>query len=64
VPDQPEKAAVDVPARYDLCIPHAHWDEPRVVALRETLGDPALRSAVEALGGYDVTPMGTIAREA
>ncbi|MGD8396746.1 MAG: substrate-binding domain-containing protein, partial [Candidatus Eiseniibacteriota bacterium] len=49
--------------RYDLCIPHAHWDDPRVVALRETLGDPAFRRAVEALGGYDVTPMGTIAWE-
>lgn len=47
--------------RYDLCIPHAHWDDPRVVVLREVLASPEFRQAVEALGGYDVTPMGGVA---
>jgi putative molybdopterin biosynthesis protein len=50
--------------RYDLCIPHVFWDDPRVLVLRETLASPAFRQAVAALGGYDVTPMGEIAWEA
>jgi putative molybdopterin biosynthesis protein len=49
--------------RYDLCIPHAYWDDPRVVVLRETLASPVFRQAVDALGGYDVTPMGEVAWE-
>jgi putative molybdopterin biosynthesis protein len=49
--------------RFDLCIPHAHWDDPRVTVLRETLASPDFRRAVEALGGYDVTPMGEVAWE-
>ncbi len=47
--------------RYDLCIPHAYWDDPRVTVLRETLASLDFRQAVEALGGYDVTPMGEVA---
>jgi putative molybdopterin biosynthesis protein len=49
--------------RYDLCIPHAHWDDPRIRVLRATLSSPAFKKAVEELGGYDVTPMGEIAWE-
>lgn len=49
--------------RYDLCIPHAHWDDPRIHVLRDTLASPNFKKAVEQLGGYDVTPMGKIAWE-
>jgi len=49
--------------RYDLCIPHAHWDDPRIRVLRETLASPAFKNDVEKLGGYDVTPMGDVAWE-
>lgn len=44
--------------RYDLCIPNAYLDDHRVAALLDTLGDPEFRREVEALGGYDVEPMG------
>ena len=49
--------------RYDLCIPQAYWDDPRVKLVRETLESPAFQKEVEALGGYDVAPMGTVAWE-
>lgn len=49
--------------RYDLCIPLAFLDDPRVRVLLDTLADEAFREAVQALGGYDVTPMGQTAWE-
>lgn len=49
--------------RYDLCIPQEHWDDPRVAALRQVLASPRFREQVSALGGYDVSPMGSIAWE-
>ncbi len=49
--------------RYDLCIPQAVWDDHRVQALLDTMGDAFFRRAVLALGGYDVSPMGRIAWE-
>lgn len=49
--------------RYDLCIPQEHWDDPRVAALRQVLASPQFREQVSALGGYDVSPMGSIAWE-
>ncbi|MEW5911740.1 MAG: molybdopterin biosynthesis protein [Thermodesulfobacteriota bacterium] len=49
--------------RYDLCIPQAFWDDPRVEALRQVLASPEFRREVEALGGYDAAPMGSIAWE-
>ncbi len=49
--------------RYDLCIPLAFLDDPRVQVLLDTLADPEFKSAVEALGGYDVSPMGQVAWE-
>ena len=49
--------------RYDLCIPQAYLDDPRVVCLLETLEDEGFRQAVKALGGYDVSPMGQVAWE-
>ena len=49
--------------RYDLCIPAALWDDPRVVVVRQTMASQTFRDTVEALGGYDVAPMGTVAWE-
>jgi molybdenum cofactor synthesis domain-containing protein len=49
--------------RYDLCIPIAFWEDPRVRVLLDTLRSPDFKHAVEAMGGYDVSPMGEIAWE-
>lgn len=49
------------PERYDLCIPQAFLEDHRVQVLLETLQSQAFRQAVEALGGYDVSPMGHLA---
>jgi putative molybdopterin biosynthesis protein len=47
--------------RYDLAIPARFFELPPVQALLETLTSPLFRLEVEALGGYDVSPMGTLA---
>jgi putative molybdopterin biosynthesis protein len=44
--------------RYDLAIPRRHWESELLAPLRHLLFDPAYRSAVEALGGYNVERMG------
>ena len=44
--------------RYDLAIPARFFERPPVQALLETLTSPLFRLEVEALGGYDVSPMG------
>ena len=44
--------------RYDLAIPARFVDLAPVHALLETLTSPLFRLEVEALGGYDVGPMG------
>jgi putative molybdopterin biosynthesis protein len=46
--------------RYDLAIPDRFFELPAVQALLETLTSPLFRLEVEALGGYDVSPMGTV----
>jgi putative molybdopterin biosynthesis protein len=46
--------------RYDLAIPDRFFDLTSVQALLETLTSPLFRLEVEALGGYDVSPMGTL----
>ena len=46
--------------RYDLAIPDRFFELPSVQALLETLTSPLFRLEVEALGGYDVSPMGTV----
>jgi molybdate-binding protein/DNA-binding XRE family transcriptional regulator len=46
--------------RYDLAIPDRFFELPPVQALLETLTSPLFRLEVEALGGYDVTLMGTL----
>jgi len=46
--------------RYDLAIPARLFELAPVQALLETLTSPLFRLEVEALGGYDVTLMGTL----
>jgi molybdopterin molybdotransferase/putative molybdopterin biosynthesis protein len=46
--------------RYDLAIPDRFFELAPVQALLETLTSPLFRLEVEALGGYDVSPMGTL----
>ena len=45
--------------RYDLVVPRHFIDLPGVEAFLDHLRRPSIRAQVEALGGYDVTPMGT-----
>jgi putative molybdopterin biosynthesis protein len=45
---------------YELALPAVTLDEPRIRLLVETLRDPAFRSEVEALGGYDTANAGSI----
>ena len=49
--------------RYDLCIPVRFWDDPRVEVVRQTLQSDGFKDQVRQLGGYDVSPMGTVAWE-
>ena len=44
--------------RYDFVIPNHFIDLPAIQAFIETLKQPYPRRQVEALGGYDVSPMG------
>ena len=46
--------------RYDLAIPDRFFELAPVQALLETLTSPLFRLEVEALGGYDVSPMGAL----
>lgn len=50
-----------VSEHYELIIPDHHLDLPPVARLLELLGRRSLRRQVEALGGYDVSEMGTAA---
>ena len=45
---------------YDLALPAASLEEPRVARFIETLRDPAFHADVEALGGYDCTHAGEV----
>jgi putative molybdopterin biosynthesis protein len=45
---------------YDLAMPAAALDQPRIARLIATLLDPAFRADVEALGGYDCTNAGSL----
>jgi putative molybdopterin biosynthesis protein len=44
--------------RYDLAVPRRHWESELLAPLRQALASDAYRSAVTALGGYDVRAMG------
>ena len=45
---------------YDLALPAASLDEPRVAQLIAILREPAFRAEVEALGGYDCAHAGDV----
>ncbi len=47
--------------RFDLAIPRAVFDSPRLRPLLEVLHDPGFRRAAAALPGYDLSRMGRIA---
>jgi molybdate-binding protein len=49
--------------RYDLVIPAAYLETPPIQALLEVAGSRSCRNEVEALGGYDSSPVGTIVAE-
>jgi molybdate-binding protein/DNA-binding XRE family transcriptional regulator len=46
--------------RYDLVVPSRYLDLAPIQALLETLTSPLFRLEIEALGGYDVSPMGQL----
>ena len=49
--------------RYDLVIPLEHYQTPKLKPLLELLEDTEFRKAVNALAGYDTSPMGSIIAE-
>ena len=49
--------------RYDLVIPLEHYHHPKLKPLLEILEDTEFRMAVDALPGYDTSPMGSIIAE-
>ncbi|MCM0755263.1 molybdopterin biosynthesis protein [Desulfovibrio aminophilus] len=44
--------------RYDLVIPRAHAEDPRILALLELVRSERLQAAIQALGGYETTLTG------
>ena len=49
--------------RYDLVIPREHYESPVLRPVLEVLRDPAFARQVEAMGGYDTSPMGQVVAE-
>jgi putative molybdopterin biosynthesis protein len=49
--------------RYDLVIPAEHLETPPMQALLEVCTSRSCRNEVEALGGYDSSPAGTVVVE-
>jgi len=45
---------------YELAMPASSLEDPRIVTLLEAIAAPALRSAIDALGGYDASRSGAI----
>ena len=46
--------------RYDLVVPQEYFQSPLLRPVFEVLQSPAFRQAVQALPGYDISPMGKI----
>jgi putative molybdopterin biosynthesis protein len=44
--------------RYDLLIPSAYLDDPRIATLLSVIRDPAFKTRIEAMGGYETTLTG------
>jgi putative molybdopterin biosynthesis protein len=49
--------------QYQLVIPRTHYEAPLLAPLLEVVRGGSLKAQVEALGGYDVSQMGTVAWE-
>jgi putative molybdopterin biosynthesis protein len=49
--------------RYDLVIPTEHYHSPKLAPLLELLSNTEFRAAVDALPGYDTSPMGNVIAE-
>jgi putative molybdopterin biosynthesis protein len=49
--------------RFDLVIPLEHYENPKLAPLLELLHDAEFRRSVDALAGYDTSPMGEIIAE-
>ena len=49
--------------RYDLVVPQEYFLSPLMKPVFEVLQNPAFRQAVQALPGYDISPMGKIISE-
>ena len=49
--------------RYDLILPKAFLDDPKVIALLKAIKENDFRQAVESLGGYDLRDCGKIMYE-
>ncbi|WP_285906894.1 molybdopterin biosynthesis protein [Pseudodesulfovibrio pelocollis] len=48
--------------RYDLVIPSAHMEDPRIVTLLATIRKDTVKAAINAQGGYETTLTGQIMR--
>ncbi|MUM78011.1 molybdopterin biosynthesis protein [Pseudodesulfovibrio sp. F-1] len=48
--------------RYDLVIPTAHMNDPRITALLATIGQNAIKAAINGLGGYETSLTGQVMR--
>jgi putative molybdopterin biosynthesis protein len=46
--------------RYDLVIPEAGWDDPKIQLLMQIIVSEPFREMVTDLGGYDVSSSGTV----
>ena len=46
--------------RYDLVIPMEHYQSPKLAPLRELVNDVEFQETVNALAGYDTSPMGQV----
>jgi molybdate-binding protein len=46
--------------RYDLVIPEAGWQDPKIQLLLEIIVSDSFRGMVSDLGGYDVSSSGTV----
>ena len=48
--------------RYDLAVPTRFLNDPRILAVRSLLDDPAFRQRIEEQGGYDASLTGRVMR--
>ena len=49
--------------QYQFVIPRVYYESDLLAPLLDIIRSPSFRSAVSALGGYDVSPMGAVLHE-